>query len=45
MNRMLFRNYGGNYQLRLENAGDLALIQDLKVARVLEAGEGAGIGP
>ena len=33
MNRMVFRNYGGNYQLRLENAGDLALIQDLKVAR------------
>ena len=33
MNRMVFRNYGGNYQLRLENADDLALIQDLKVAR------------
>jgi len=33
MNRMVFRNYGGNYQLRIENAGDLALIQDLEVAR------------
>ncbi len=32
MNRMVFRNYGGNYQLRLENADDLALIQDLEVA-------------
>ncbi len=30
---MVFRNYGGNYQLRIEDAGDLALVLDLDPAR------------
>ncbi|MEC4669508.1 MAG: hypothetical protein VST65_08255, partial [Nitrospirota bacterium] len=32
-NPMVFRNYGGNYQLRIEDAGDLALVLDLDPAR------------
>ncbi len=29
---MVFRNYGGNYQLRIEDAGDLAFVLDLDPA-------------
>ncbi len=32
-NPMVFRNYGGNYQLRIEDAGDLAFVLDLDPAR------------